>query len=126
MNCHTIFFVRSSLTAVIISSTIAIWSVINLLRIEIGNSLQESSVNNNDGKKQSFPPPIQLPTTNFLVTVMPMRIGGGSGAPARIIAELPDEYDALASASTRLNARLSLPLVVVAVMGPLLRHVFRE
>ncbi|KAK8397604.1 hypothetical protein O3P69_004410 [Scylla paramamosain] len=33
----------------------------------------------------------QLPTTNFLVTVMPMKIGGGSGGPSRIIAELYDE-----------------------------------
>ncbi|XP_045111555.1 isatin hydrolase-like isoform X3 [Portunus trituberculatus] len=69
----------------------------------------------------------QLPTANFLVTVMPMRIGGGSGAPARIIAELPDEHTATsprlaqASEGTRLSAELPF-LLMAAVVGPLLRH----
>ncbi|XP_063886067.1 isatin hydrolase-like isoform X1 [Scylla paramamosain] len=68
----------------------------------------------------------QLPTTNFLVTVMPMRIGGGSGAPARIIAELPEKHTGAshliqASEGTRLNAELPF-LLMAAVVGPLLRH----
>ncbi|KAK8397606.1 hypothetical protein O3P69_004411 [Scylla paramamosain] len=68
----------------------------------------------------------QLPTTNFLVTVMPMRIGGGSGAPARIIAELPEKHTGAshliqASEGTRMNAELPF-LLMAAVVGPLLRH----
>ncbi|MPC43140.1 isatin hydrolase-like [Portunus trituberculatus] len=39
----------------------------------------------------------QLPITNFLVTVMPMKIGGGSGGPSRVIAELLDESPSSAS-----------------------------
>ena len=33
----------------------------------------------------------QLPATGFYITVMPIRIGGASGAPARVVAEITDE-----------------------------------
>ena len=34
----------------------------------------------------------QLPPEYFYVTVLPMRIGGGSGAPARVVAEVDEPY----------------------------------
>ncbi|XP_037799166.1 isatin hydrolase-like [Penaeus monodon] len=34
----------------------------------------------------------RLPPTGFYVTVMPIRIGGGSGAPARVLAEVNEPY----------------------------------
>lgn len=58
---------------------------------------------------------LQLPTTNFLVTIMPMRIGGGSGAPARIIAEVFDESEGVLMSHQHTSAAMGphteLPLL---------------
>lgn len=40
--------------------------------------------------KSSLLCPQELPTTGFHLTVMPMNIMGGSGAPVRVIATIPD------------------------------------
>ncbi|XP_050713058.1 isatin hydrolase-like isoform X3 [Eriocheir sinensis] len=65
----------------------------------------------------------KLPPHNFLVTVMPMRIGGGSGAPARIIAEMSDEPVGMPmhrqhvdSAAMGLHAQAQLLLVGVGLL----------
>lgn len=42
-----------------------------------------------DTKIFSFLCPQELPTTGFYLTVMPMKIVGGSGAPTRVIATIP-------------------------------------
>lgn len=65
----------------------------------------------------------KLPPHNFLVTVMPMRIGGGSGAPARIVAEMSDEPVGMPmhrqhvdSAAMGLHAQAPLLLVGVGLL----------
>ncbi|XP_068220104.1 isatin hydrolase-like [Palaemon carinicauda] len=52
----------------------------------------------------------KLPVKGAIVTVLPMRIGGGSGAPARIIAEVGEEHQ-LTSASPKSNQSLAVMLV---------------
>lgn len=42
----------------------------------------------------------RLPPTGFILTILPVRIGGGSGAPARILAELNGSFGPAYSAST--------------------------
>nr|XP_027206503.1 uncharacterized protein LOC113799984 [Penaeus vannamei] len=66
----------------------------------------------------------KLPPSGFRVTILPMRIGGGSGAPARIVAELDQRAEPLASASSRnVGASLAtllpvfLPVLIAAVFG---------
>lgn len=56
----------------------------------------------------------KLPQTGFYVTVMPMRIGGGSGAPARVVAELGDTVGMHAAGPPRLAACLALLLTALA------------
>ncbi|XP_042886133.1 isatin hydrolase-like [Penaeus japonicus] len=66
----------------------------------------------------------KLPASGFHLTILPMRIGGGSGAPARIIAEFDQRADALSSASSR-NMGVSLvtllpvflPVLIAMVLG---------
>lgn len=62
----------------------------------------------------------KLPVTGAFVTVLPMRIGGGSGAPARIIAEI-DEVHAYSSVTSvsglRSSTLLSFALLVTLFAG---------
>lgn len=55
----------------------------------------------------------RLPAVGSYVTVMPMRIGGGSGAPARIIAEVGEGPMSPAPTHRPLLTALVLPLLVV-------------
>ncbi|XP_066980365.1 isatin hydrolase-like [Macrobrachium rosenbergii] len=60
----------------------------------------------------------KLPVKGAIVTVLPMRIGGGSGAPARIIAEVGEEYQ-VSRAPEVVDHSLALLFValVMAVVG---------
>ncbi|KAK8397603.1 hypothetical protein O3P69_004409 [Scylla paramamosain] len=54
----------------------------------------------------------KLPTVGSYVTVMPLRIKGGTGAPARIIAEVGQGSSALASTLRPLLTGLLLPFIL--------------
>lgn len=56
----------------------------------------------------------KLPESGFYVTVMPMKIGGGSGAPARVIAEV-DEGPGPNNASPTPSTLLLPPLLTATV-----------
>ncbi|KAK7083783.1 hypothetical protein SK128_018325 [Halocaridina rubra] len=58
----------------------------------------------------------KLPTKGFQVSVMPMKIRGGSGAPARVVATLPDA----SRASAGITSVVSLLLLSTFL------HLFRE
>ncbi|MPC43137.1 hypothetical protein E2C01_036774 [Portunus trituberculatus] len=54
----------------------------------------------------------KLPPVGSYVTVMPIRVKGGTGAPARIIAEVGEDHSALASTLRPLLTCLLLPLIL--------------
>ncbi|XP_076042852.1 isatin hydrolase-like isoform X2 [Oratosquilla oratoria] len=56
-----------------------------------------------------------LPPTGFLLTILPVRIGGGSGAPARIVAEILTKEE-LNSASAGLSTSASPILLPTFLM----------
>ncbi|KAG7173941.1 isatin hydrolase-like [Homarus americanus] len=58
----------------------------------------------------------KLPPSGFLLTILPMKIGGGSGGPARIIAEVPVGVPSSivdTAGSSCLSSCLSLPFVLL-------------
>ena len=49
----------------------------------------------------------QLPPTGITLTIMPVKIGGGSGAPARVVAEIgEDDFNGGQSFKTDLKVLL--------------------
>ncbi|KAG7177422.1 isatin hydrolase-like [Homarus americanus] len=62
----------------------------------------------------------KLPATGFYVTVMPLRIGRGSGSPARIIAEVGELPPGTSTASSPVSSILILLLVATLTLDWLL------
>ncbi|KAK8730771.1 hypothetical protein OTU49_007922 [Cherax quadricarinatus] len=58
----------------------------------------------------------KLPETGSYVTVMPLKIGGGSGSPARIVAEVGEIPPGVSRAFSTLHTTSVLPLLVSAAL----------
>ncbi|XP_037780719.1 isatin hydrolase-like [Penaeus monodon] len=101
---------------------------VDTISVDVGNSTRygahEAMYSRNLFGLENVANMHKLPPSGFRVTVLPMRIGGGSGAPARIVAELDQRAEPLASASSRnVGASLAtllpvfLPVLIAAVFG---------
>nr|XP_045600107.1 isatin hydrolase-like [Procambarus clarkii]QPM92666.1 kynurenine formamidase-like [Procambarus clarkii] len=58
----------------------------------------------------------KLPATGSYVTVMPLKIGGGSGSPARVIGEVDEAPPGASPAGTLLHSAYILPCLLIITL----------